>query len=302
VRLRPSHSPGSFHDFETCMDTMLHELVHNVHGEHDKSFYALLEEITAEWQLLSSKGYRGEGFFSQGQRLGNGHVFYKPKTALSPADRRRIRDRAENDRKGIHVSPVGQRLGGPTLGPQMEGDTAVGGVRLGGVGVGGVMDPRRLAAMAAERRAMDQKSCGAKQAVGDMRRETEKAQREGTMTQSKDMPTIIDLDDLDNYDLDLDIPSSSTTSLPAKPTSVNTASSTWTESDGGWVCSECTFRNPAMYLACSVCQNAKSMGSDDGNIIDLTGDIGSSWDCGLCTFRNENVTDGKCGVCGTEMP
>jgi DNA-dependent metalloprotease WSS1 len=294
------------------MDTMLHELVHNAHGEHDKSFYALLEEITAEWRLLSSKGYRGEGFFSQGQRLGNGHVFYKPKTAVSPADLRRIRDRAENDRKGIHVSPVGQRLGGPTLGPQMGGDTPLGGVRLGGVGAGvsGIMDPRRLAAMAAERRAMDQKSCGAKQAVGDMRRETERAQREGTMTQSKDMPTIIDLDDLDNYDLgdlddrimDLDIPSGSTTSLPVKPTSASTTPNTRGGSDWGWVCSECTFRNPTMYLACSVCQNARGMDSDDGNIIDLTGEIGSSWDCGLCTYRNENVTDGKCGVCGTEMP
>jgi DNA-dependent metalloprotease WSS1 len=292
------------------MDTILHELVHNVHGEHDKQFYALLEEVTAEWRLLSSKGYRGEGFFSQGQRLGSGHVFYKPSTAISAAERRRIRDRAENERRGVYVSPEGQRLGGPTLGVPTQIE-AGGGVRLGGTGLEEVLDARRLAAMAAERRANDQRTCGAKQAVGDMRRETEKAQREGTKTQSKDMPTIIDLDDLDNYDLDgiidLDIPdtlpNSSTSQLSNSSTSgLSAVSGVGRSGLGGWVCEQCTFRNPALFLACSVCQHSRRIDSSEENFIDLTGDVGSSWDCGLCTFRNENVMDGKCGACGTEMP
>src|SRR5213083_932152 len=49
IRLRPAKSPDTFYDMETLMDTMLHELVHNVHLEHDKSFYALLEEVTRDW-------------------------------------------------------------------------------------------------------------------------------------------------------------------------------------------------------------------------------------------------------------
>src|SRR5579859_3013951 len=112
IRLRPASSVNSFYDFGLCMDTMLHELVHNVHGEHDKQFYALLEEITKEWELLSSKGYKGEGFFSQGQRLGKGHLFYKPSVAASAADRRRIRDAVERRERGVNIGP-GRRLGAP---------------------------------------------------------------------------------------------------------------------------------------------------------------------------------------------
>ena len=59
IRLRPARTPDTFYDMETLMDTMLHELAHNVFSEHEKPFYGLFEEIKGEWELLSSKGYQG---------------------------------------------------------------------------------------------------------------------------------------------------------------------------------------------------------------------------------------------------
>jgi hypothetical protein len=36
VRLRPARDPESFLPYESVLHTMLHELVHNVRGPHDK--------------------------------------------------------------------------------------------------------------------------------------------------------------------------------------------------------------------------------------------------------------------------
>src|SRR5262245_1727793 len=93
------------------MDTMLHELVHNVYGEHDKSFYALLEEVKAEWKMITAEGYKGEGFFSPGQRLGSGHLFYKPKTVMAESDRRRIKEVVQRGETGAGKVLEGRRLG-----------------------------------------------------------------------------------------------------------------------------------------------------------------------------------------------
>ena len=270
------------------MDTMLHELAHNVYSEHDKPFYGLLEEIKREWELLSSKGYQGEGFFSQGQRLGSGHTWYKPSIAATAADRRRIKDAADRRAAGVIVGPNGRRLGG---------DHGVGeGRRLGGVEIEEI-SPRQLAAMAAEQRARDQKRCGAKQAGADMRRETERAQREGTTTQAQDIGKAIDLNDLQDYDLE---------DIPTVPPTMNefVTSPTPTMNNlflSDWNCQLCTFRNPPMYLSCKLCQTERKLEASTDDIVDLTEEFGVSWECQACTFANENNTDGKCVICGTEI-
>lgn len=46
IRLRPHNSEGSFFPYEHLLGTMLHELVHNVQGPHNATFYKLLDEIT----------------------------------------------------------------------------------------------------------------------------------------------------------------------------------------------------------------------------------------------------------------
>jgi hypothetical protein len=45
LRLRESGSGGSFLSYDFILGTMLHELVHNVHGPHNATFYALLDKI-----------------------------------------------------------------------------------------------------------------------------------------------------------------------------------------------------------------------------------------------------------------
>ena len=288
------------------MDTMLHELAHNVHTEHDQHFYALLDEIKRDWGMLSAEGYQGEGFFSQGQRLGSGNVFYKPSIAVSTTDRRLIKDAAERRAKGIVVRPEGRRLGSDQVVPDQaipsqEGRRLGGGTEREDVEE---IDPRKLAAMAAERRARDQRRCGAKQAGDQMRKETEKAQREGTTTQAKDIGKVIDLNDLQDYDLD------GISDLPRPehhPYGFNDPAPTTSRDNpflSDWICKQCTFQNPPLYLSCQICQTERKLNDETHNYIDLAHthaqDLGTSWDCQLCTFRNENVTDGKCMVCGTE--
>ena len=376
------------------MDTMLHELCHNVHTEHDTNFYALLEEVKADWEAVSSKGYQGEGFFSQGRTLGKGHVFYKPSLNISAADRKQVKLAADRRARGnqfmgpgrtlggsqvengtaiqgipggggqrrggnqVENKPVvfnmpGRRLGGNeaparppdppmveglTNGPpaplpappagsdgymppyewvdpnngavlgQYGGDNRTGGRRLGGEGINDV-DPKQLAAIAAEQRALDQKRCGAKQRGSDMRRETEKSQREGKRTEAKDIGNVIDLNDLSLYDLD-DIPEDITAVYQPPPGSPDPVFATKPTSGSGftgipfqsdWICKMCTFRNPPLFLTCKICETERDLKDmPEPNPIDLTaGDVNLSWECRLCTFKNENVSRVACEMCGT---
>jgi len=359
------------------MDTMLHELCHNVHTEHDTQFYALLEEVKKDWETISSKGYQGEGFFSQGRTLGKGHVFYKPSLNVSATDRKTVKlaaerrergnqflgpgrtlggEETENGRMPVNVpGGSGQRLGGNEVPPSMPaqppmvegfpieplpmppgggngyvppyewvnpnngvvmgpygGNDEYGGRRLGGEGIHDV-DPKQLAAIAAEQRALDQKRCGAKQRGSDMRRETERAEREGQRTEGKDIGNVIDLNDLQLYDLD-DIPDDIPVVyapppgppppepvLSTKPAPGTGFTGNPFQSD--WTCRMCTFQNPPLYLACKVCETERDLKDiSEPNLIDLTdAEVGITWECRLCTFKNENVSSAACEMCGTEM-
>jgi hypothetical protein len=82
---------------------MLHELSHNVHGPHDAQFHALWDQLRKEYEALVAKGYTGEGFLSDGRKLGGRRV---------PRDEaRRIARAAAEKRRTLH-SGSGQRLGG----------------------------------------------------------------------------------------------------------------------------------------------------------------------------------------------
>lgn len=88
---------------EQVVDTMLHELSHNVHGPHDAKFHALWDQLRKEYEGLLSKGYTGEGFLSDGNRLGGRRV---------PRDEaRRIARNAAEKRRTLY-SGSGQKLGG----------------------------------------------------------------------------------------------------------------------------------------------------------------------------------------------
>ncbi len=104
LRLRYPGDKNQFLPMEQVVDTMLHELSHNVHGPHDAKFHALWDQLRKEYEGLLSKGYTGEGFLSDGHRLGGrGRV---------PRDEaRRIARNAAEKRRTLY-SGSGQKLGG----------------------------------------------------------------------------------------------------------------------------------------------------------------------------------------------
>lgn len=53
---------------------MLHELCHNEIGPHNQQFHALWDQLRKEHEGLTSKGYTGEGFLSEGRSLGGRRV------------------------------------------------------------------------------------------------------------------------------------------------------------------------------------------------------------------------------------
>ncbi|KAF8240764.1 WLM-domain-containing protein [Tricholoma matsutake] len=137
LRLRPPHAPDTFLDEEHVVQTMLHELTHNVHGPHDEKFYNFLSKLQDEYDEYRRSGYAGEGFFSKGQRLGV-NVSHDLPPHLA---RRKALEAAEARRQTARVLGGGGRLGGRAINSRG-------------------LSPRELAAQAAERRAHDDKVCG----------------------------------------------------------------------------------------------------------------------------------------------
>ncbi len=90
---------------ENVIDTLLHELAHIIWGAHDVNFHNLWNELRDEHQILLMKGYTGEGFLGQGQKLGGRRI---------PLDemRRQARIAAEKRKSATKASAGGHRLGG----------------------------------------------------------------------------------------------------------------------------------------------------------------------------------------------
>ncbi|KAI0673725.1 WLM domain-containing protein [Trametes maxima] len=166
VRLRPAHSPDTFYDEEDILHTMLHELTHNVHGPHDDKFYKLLSELEEEYEALRRSGYSGEGFHSNGRRLG-ANVSHNLPPHIA---RQKAIDAAEKRRQIIVVLSGGGKLGGTVRSNK---------------------SPRELAAGAAERRIRDEKACGL---GAQAQAEADKAAKESVQDDVIDLT----LDDDDN--------------------------------------------------------------------------------------------------------
>lgn len=103
LRLRYPGDQNQFLPLEQVVDTMLHELSHNVHGPHDAKFHALWDQLRKEYEGLLSKGYTGEGFLSDGRVLGGRRI---PRR-----EAQRIATAAAEKRRTLN-SGSGQRLGG----------------------------------------------------------------------------------------------------------------------------------------------------------------------------------------------
>ncbi|KAI9770284.1 MAG: hypothetical protein M1840_003443 [Geoglossum simile] len=108
IRLREPFDKTQFLPKETVVETMLHELTHNVHGPHDEKFDALLQKLREEHEKLTRSGYTGEGFLSDGKVLGGKRI---------PLEEARRRARAAAEKRRDLTKGSGQKLGGGPIVP-----------------------------------------------------------------------------------------------------------------------------------------------------------------------------------------
>jgi hypothetical protein len=106
LRLRYPGDQNQFLPLEQVTDTMLHELCHIVHGPHNAEFHALWDQLRKEYEGLLAKGYTGEGFMSDGHRLGGRRI--------PPGEARRIARAAAEKRRTLYAGS-GQKLGGEPI-------------------------------------------------------------------------------------------------------------------------------------------------------------------------------------------
>ncbi|KAH0489228.1 hypothetical protein TgHK011_009668 [Trichoderma gracile] len=166
LRLRYPQDQNQFLPTESVVDTMLHELCHIVHGPHDGKFHALWDQLRDEWQGLLLKGYTGEGFLSEGHRLGG-------RQALPLREVQRLARSAAEKRKAHEQLTCGS------------------GLRLGGGDVSRPPRPgrnlRQAAAAAAEKRNKALQGCGTdKLSDNEIRAIADTASRNGFRTQAEE--------------------------------------------------------------------------------------------------------------------
>ena len=146
LRLRYPHDERQFIPLDQVVDTMLHELCHNVHGPHDEAFHKLWDQLRDEHEQLARKGYTGEGFLSTGHKLGGAHI---------PRHEAKRRARAAAEKRRTLTAGSGRKLGGA---PVKKGQ-----------------DMRQVIADAATRRATVTKGCASGTERGrEVVKETEK--------------------------------------------------------------------------------------------------------------------------------
>ncbi|KAK8122179.1 hypothetical protein PG984_010849 [Apiospora sp. TS-2023a] len=254
LRLRYPGDQNQFLPFEQVLDTMLHELAHNVHGPHDGKFHALWDQLRDEHESLAMKGYTGEGFLSDGQRLGGRNVPMQ--------EARRMARAAAEQRRGLS-SGSGRRLGGRAVGP---GE-----------------DIRRVIADAAERRTKTLKGCASETLKEDEVREiAATATNSGFRTQAEEdaandaaiaqaLWELVQEDEKSKYGASYVPPSAenptgngggtvlsnnntrATTQQPTVQTRPPAIPSYFTPEPTSWACEICTLENPLNYLCCDAC-------------------------------------------------
>ncbi|OTA94147.1 hypothetical protein M434DRAFT_395053 [Hypoxylon sp. CO27-5] len=244
LRLRYPSDRNQFVPIEQVIDTMLHELAHNVHGPHDDKFHALWNQLRDEHEALTMKGYTGEGFLSTGHRLGGRGI---------PMDEARRLARVAAEKRRTHNKGSGQRLGGAAPRPGQD-------IRATIVG-------------AIERRNNTLRGCANdNRTQNEIREIADTATRNGFRTQAEEdaandaaiaqaLWELVQEEEKakkgDNY-----IPPSASTqpwtsdrSSTSRPGPSREAENNKSRGDGRstWTCDICTLVNPVSFLCCDAC-------------------------------------------------
>ncbi|KAI4261841.1 MAG: hypothetical protein L6R42_002969 [Xanthoria sp. 1 TBL-2021] len=272
LRLRYPGDERQFLPLEQVVDTMLHELCHNVHGPHNEAFHNLWNQLRDEHESLLRKGYTGEGFLSEGRKLGGS-------TQRIPMHEAQRRARAAAEKRRTLTPGSGQKLGGS-------------GIRRGA-------DIRKVIADAAQRRIEIMRGC-ADTDTARVREIVDQTNKSGSKTKAQEddadeeaiMLAYIDLvqeEEREKYGKGYMPPSKdnpagsqgrfsstharpeSSTSHPppppipqsTKPKSTGAAVPTHifdlddpasaADFSSSWTCNICTLVNPPNYLSCDAC-------------------------------------------------
>ncbi|KAL4884367.1 WLM domain-containing protein [Aspergillus karnatakaensis] len=255
LRLRYPSDQNQFLPIDQVLDTMLHELCHNVHGPHNQQFHALWNQLRDEHAELSIKGYTGEGFLSHGRRLGGQKV---------PIDEARRQARAAAERRQTLYAGSGQKVGGtgPSRGAAM----------------------RRAIADAAQRRIDVTTGCAS--GANNSNELAEEASRNGFRTKAEEddaneqaiMQAYIDLieeEEREKYGPSYIPPSQENpagprTNLSPPPVPEHTRPSVLVQQENevdltvddsnyakSWSCPTCTLVNPSNFLCCDACASER---------------------------------------------
>ncbi|XP_010462456.1 PREDICTED: DNA-dependent metalloprotease WSS1-like [Camelina sativa] len=306
LRLRRVNHDGDFLSYHEVLDTMLHELCHNAHGPHNASFYKLWDELRKECEELMSKGITGtgKGFDVPGKRLG-GFSRQPPLSSL----------------RVTAASAAEKRVRAGTLLPS-------GPHRLGGdSNVMSDLSPIQAAAMAAERRLLDDIWCGSQSTEGleDEENDSETCKEpiservDCTSSNAKSVKRCSSWSNasfgpqcgLDVIDLTEEAPVTRCTKRSCSSSdqgpsfskdepnfgfmnsSVTFPSTSHDanhnrEEPSMWECAECTLLNRSLALICELCTALKPKEREMKHKV---------WSCKFCTLENEVKLE-KCEACG----
>lgn len=270
LRLRYAGDSNQFLPIEQVTDTMLHELSHIVHGPHDAKFHALWDQLRDEHEGLAMKGYTGEGFLSDGHRLGGRGV---------PMHEARRLARAAAEKRRTLSAGSGRRLGGVAPRPGQ--------------------DIRSVIVSAIERRNTALQGCGnTKHNEREIQEISDRATKNGFRTQAEEdaaneaaiaqaLWELVQEDEQRKYGesyippsinnptgngggavLNASQPKAGTSAArpppdrsisnpPPIPLSTKPTAPEEPEDDV-WVCEVCTLHNPASYLSCDACTTERS--------------------------------------------